>query len=140
MSLFDNIVNTASSLINQGGESSNGNLLDAATQLIRNHPDGLSGVVDQLKSSGLADAVNSWVSTGANQAVSAESIQKALGDRKIGEIASKLGISNEQVSSGLATVLPELINHLTPNGSVEGNSSDLMESGLALLKNKLFGS
>ena len=137
MGLLDSVMNAANGMMNGG--NSNGNLLDAAAQLIKDHPDGLSGVVDQFRNGGLAEAVNSWVGTGANQPVSAEAIQQVLSATQLGEIASRLGISNEQVSSGLASVLPELINHLTPNGAVDNNSNALMETGLNLLKGKLFG-
>ena len=36
-------------------------------------------------------------------------------------IASKFGIPQEQVSSQLAKVLPELVNHVTPAGQVPEN-------------------
>lgn len=137
MGLLDSVMSAANGMMNGG--NSNGNLLDAAAQLIKDHPDGLSGVVDQFRNGGLAEAVNSWVGTGANQPVSAEAIQQVLSATQLGEIANRFGISNEQVSSGLATVLPELINHLTPNGAVDNNSNALMEAGLNLLKGKLFG-
>ncbi len=137
MGLLDNVMNAASGLMS-GGEGK-GNLLDAAVQLIKDNPQGLAGVVDQFRNGGLADAVNSWVGTGENQPVSAEAIQQVLGNTQLGDIANRFGLSSEQLSNGLASVLPEVINHLTPNGAVDSNSSDLMESGLNLLKNKLFG-
>ena len=137
MGLLDNVINAASGLINNS--QGNSNLLDAAAQLIKNNPDGLSGVVDQFRNGGLSEAVNSWVGTGENQPVSPEAIQQVLGATQLGEIASRFGITSEQVSSGLATMLPELINHLTPNGSVDANSNQLLDAGLNLLKNKLFG-
>ena len=96
-------------------------------------------MVDQFRNGGLSEAVNSWVGTGENQPVSPEAIQQVLGATQLGEIASRFGITSEQVSSGLATMLPELINHLTPNGSVDANSNQLLDAGLNLLKNKLFG-
>jgi uncharacterized protein YidB (DUF937 family) len=137
MGLLDSVMNTASGLMN--GDEGNGKLLDAAVQLVKDHPDGLSGVVDQFRNGGLADAVNSWVGTGENQPISSEDIQQMLGSTRLGNIANSLGITSEQVSSGLATVLPELINHLTPNGTVDSNANPLMEAGLSLLKSKLFG-
>ena len=81
--------------------------------------------------------MSSWVGTGANQAVSGEAIQQALGSDKIQELAAKAGISSEALSSGLAQMLPGVVDKLTPNGEVP--SGDLMEQGLALLKGKLFG-
>ena len=133
MSLLD----SAMSLL--GGNQGGGNFLEAATSLIKDHPEGLSGLVNQLKNGGLSEAVGTWVSNGANQAVSPEAIEQALGSTKLGEIAGKFGISSDQISSGLSTVLPELINHLTPNGVVDGQSNTLMDAGLNLLKSKLFG-
>jgi len=137
MGLLDNVINAASGLINNTGD--NGNLLNVASDLIKNNPDGLSGVVEQFRNGGLAEAVNSWVGTGENLQISPEAIQQVLGGTQLGEIANRFGITNEQVSSGLATILPELINHLTPNGTVDANSNDLLDTGLNLLKGKLFG-
>ncbi len=138
MGLLDRVMNAASGLMNNTGDG-NANLLDAAIQLVRNHPDGLSGVVEQFRNGGMADAVNSWVGTGENQPVSAEAIQQVLGETQMGEIADRFRLTSEQVSSGLAAVLPELINHLTPNGQVENSSNELLDAGLNLLKGKLFG-
>jgi len=137
MGLLDNVINAASGLINNTGDG--GNLLNVATDLIKNNPDGLSGVVEQFRNGGLGEAVSSWVGTGENLQVSPEAIQQVLGNTQLGEIASRFGITSDQVSSGLATVLPELINHLTPNGSVDANSNELLDAGLNLLKSKLFG-
>lgn len=137
MGLLDSVISAASGVMNNS--EGNSNLLEAAAELVKNHPEGLTGLVDQFRNGGLGDAVNSWVGTGENQPVSAEAIQQVLGATQLGDIASRFGISNEQVSSGLATVLPQLINHLTPNGTVDGNSNALIEAGLSLLKGKLFG-
>lgn len=137
MGLLDSVMNVAGDLLS--GNEGNSNLLEAATSLIKDHPDGLSGLIEQLRSGGLGDAVNSWVGTGENQAVSADALQQALGSSKLGEMAQQFGISNDQISSGLSAVLPQLINHLTPNGTVDANSNALMDAGLSLLKNKLFG-
>jgi uncharacterized protein YidB (DUF937 family) len=137
MGFLDSVVNAAGSLLNEG--QGNGNLLDAASQLIKDNPNGLAGVVEQFRNGGLAEAVNSWVGTGENQPISAGAVQQVLGETQLGEIAGKFGLSSDQISNGLATVLPELINHLTPNGEVDSNSNTLMDAGLNLLKGKLFG-
>lgn len=47
------------------------------------------------------------------------------------------GIPSDALSSGLAQMLPGVVDKLTPNGKVP--SGDLMEQGLAMLKGKLFG-
>jgi len=121
----------------EGAEGESG-VLGAVMGLLNNpQSGGLSGLVSQLSQGGLGEAVASWVGTGENQPVSAAAIQQALGSGRIQELAAQVGISPDMLSSGLAQMLPGVIDKLTPNGEVP--SGDLVEQGLSLLKGKLFG-
>jgi len=83
---------------------------------------GLGGLLGQLQSAGLGQAVGSWISTGANQPVTGQQLQDALPADLLAQLAAKAGIDPSQVSSGLAQVLPSLVDHLSPNGSLpQGN-------------------
>ncbi len=97
---------------------------------------GLGGLLGQLKAGGLTSAVNSWVGKGPNEAVSGDQISSALGSDQINQMAQKFGIPASLVSSHLSQILPELVNHLTPNGSVPEHG--MVESAIGLLKGKLF--
>lgn len=44
----------------------------------------------------------------------------------------------EEASQGLASLLPEIIDKLTPDGKVP--ESDMISQGFTMLKNKFFGS
>jgi len=55
--------------------------------LIQSKPGGLSGLVQQLQNAGLGHIVQSWVSTGPNQPITAAQLQQALGSDKVKEIA-----------------------------------------------------
>ena len=98
---------------------------------------GLSGLAQQLKDKGLGDAISSWISTGRNLPVSADQIKQALGADKVQEISQNVGVSEEETSTGLASLLPEIIDKLTPDGKVP--DSDMLAQGLSKLKGKLFG-
>ena len=98
---------------------------------------GLAGLVDLFKQKGLGDQISSWVSTGQNLPVSGDQLSHALGGDTIGHLASKAGLSADQASSGLAHLLPQLIDRLTPDGNVPAAGS--LEQSLAALKSKLFG-
>ena len=99
---------------------------------------GLAGLVKTFQEKGLGDQMASWIGTGENQPVSSDQIKTALGDEQLGQIASQLGMDQNQAAGGLAAMLPQVIDKLTPNGRVpQGN--DLMAQGLELLKGKLFG-
>lgn len=97
---------------------------------------GLGGLLGQLKAGGLTSAVNSWVGNGPNQAVSGDQISSALGSDQINQMAQKFGIPASLVTSHLSQILPELVNHLTPNGSVPEHG--MVESAIGMLKAKLF--
>ena len=77
---------------------------------------GLAMLANKLRQGGLGDAVGSWIGTGQNQPVSGQQLQGALGDDVIGELAGQFGLSQEEVSGQLAGVLPEVVNHVTPDG------------------------
>lgn len=134
MGLFDQVVGALS-----GNQSGGGNaLLETVMQLVNNpQTGGLGGLVQSFQQGGLAEIVNSWVSTGQNLPISAEQIQSVLGNSTLQDLAAKLGMSNEQISGGLAAMLPQVVDQLTPNGEVP-QGGDLLAQGLDLLKGKLF--
>jgi uncharacterized protein YidB (DUF937 family) len=119
-----------------GGNPGGGNLVGELFSLIQNHPGGLQGMLQSLQTNGLGDAVQSWVGTGANQPVDPDQMHNALGPAAISAIAAKLGISPELASSGVAQMLPSVIDKLTPNGQVPDHGS-LMETGFSVLQGLL---
>ena len=88
---------------------------------------GFAGLVEMFKSKGLGDDVSSWISTGENQPVSGDQLANALGSDTIQGIAQKFGISGTDASSALSELLPQLIDKLTPEGTVP--ESGLLERG-----------
>lgn len=129
MSLFDQL----GSVLGQGGGN---DAMSAISNLIDQHG-GLSGLLQTLQNGGLSEVVASWVGTGANQPISAEALQQALGNEQISQIAASLGLSPDQAAASLAQLLPQVVDKLTPNGNIEPGG--LLEQGLGLLKGKLFG-
>jgi uncharacterized protein YidB (DUF937 family) len=113
----------------QAGQSP---LLQAAMTLIQQNG-GLPGLLEKFQQSGLGQHAESWVSGNANLPITADQLHQVLGSSAIAGIASQLGMDHAQVSGGLAQLLPQLINQMTPNGSVPANHADLLSEGLALL-------
>ena len=91
---------------------------------------GLGGLMDKFNQAGLGDAAKSWVGSGENQAISGDQLTQVLGSGALGDIASKLGMSQGDAARSLAQMLPGLIDKLTPHGQAPasglGNSGDLM--------------
>jgi uncharacterized protein YidB (DUF937 family) len=95
---------------------------------------GLGDLMGMFQKAGLGDQLNSWISTGANQSIDASQLTNALGADKIGQIASQLGMQNGDVAGGLAKILPELINHVTPTGQVPQDQNVIGDLLGSLLK------
>ncbi len=126
--------NLAGQLLGGQQPGCNPNVLSTLLNVVNSYPGGVSGVLEAFHKQGLGGVVSSWVSTGANQAVSPEQVQSALGNQQVQEVASKLGVSPQDASSHIAQWLPAVIDHLTPNGQVPAGGSNLMEMGAGLIK------
>ena len=89
----------------------------AVNQLIEKHG-GVSGIVNQLQQQGLGATVNSWIGAGPNQPISADQVHQAFGPEVIRELAAKAGMTPEELAQKLSQVLPQVVDKLTPNGTV----------------------
>jgi uncharacterized protein YidB (DUF937 family) len=79
---------------------------------------GLPGLVESFTKNGLGHVVSSWVGTGQNMPASPEQILKGLGQGRAQDLAQKSGLTLEQLAPLLATMLPMIIDKLTPEGKV----------------------
>ena len=77
---------------------------------------GLGDLMKQLQQGGLGDAASTWVSNGPNKQVSPGDLSKALGADQINMLASQTGMSSDELLQNLAKALPDVVNHLTPDG------------------------
>ena len=139
MGLLDDVlknVTGAAPATAPSAEGSQSSLVTAALSMLTNQSGGISGLVQQFTAQGLGHVVNSWVGTGQNLPISPSQLQSVLGSERLQAIAAKAGISPEAANAGLAQILPQMVDHLTPNGEVP--QGDLMSKGMELLKGKLF--
>lgn len=81
---------------------------------------GLDGILGKLKGAGLEDQVQSWIGTGENKAISADQVKQALGPDEIKTIAEKAGVSEDKAASGLAQMLPQIVDKVSPDGNLPG--------------------
>ena len=77
---------------------------------------GLTDLIGKLSAGGVAPQVNSWVGHGPNEPVPPGQLGSALGQNVLAELSQRTGMSQQELLSQLATVLPQIINHMTPNG------------------------
>lgn len=138
MGLLDMVTGALGGMGGAGGQTGGNPLLNIVMQMVSNpQSGGLSGLLQKLKDGGLGEQAASWVSTGENLPVSGDQLKNILGGGQLGQIASQLGMSEDDAAGGLAGMLPQVIDKLTPGGEVPGN--DMLAQGLDMLKGKLFG-
>lgn len=139
MGLFDSLVGQVGSALSGNQAPGNqGGLMEAVTDLLTNpETGGLQGLVKSFQDRGLGDAVASWIGNGQNMTITGEQIQQVVGNERLQWLAQKSGVPPETISSGLAELLPRVIDKLTPN--VQLPEGHLLEQGISLLKGKLFG-
>lgn len=134
MGLLDTIVDVMNAQAGgtASGTGAQGNLLESVLGMLTSpETGGLSGLVQKMVAGGLQEQVSSWISTGANLPISGDQLQAVLGSPFVQDIASKLGINVADVSNGLASLLPVVIDKLTPDGQMPDNANSLVEQGLA---------
>lgn len=124
MSLIKDLIDRARS--RQGGATATAvpgqeTLLEAVVGMIG--AGGLNNFLEQFRRQGLGDQVQSWVGTGQNQPISPDQVQDAMGEHKIDTIARQSGLPKDETTKGLAQILPDLVDHLTPNGKLPALSN-----------------
>ncbi|MEE4175194.1 MAG: YidB family protein [Xanthomonadales bacterium] len=95
--------------------------------------EGLPEILSQLQSSGLGDAVASWLGGGENHAVSGHQLESALGQDSLNQFASQAGIDLGQAGAVLASLLPVIVDQLSNQGGgavPESNGLDQLLGGL----------
>lgn len=96
---------------------------------------GLGGLLEQLSRRGFGQQAQSWVAAGPNEPLPREALDGVFGPQELSAIAKEVGADEEEVRDGLAEVLPEVVDKLTPNGQLPGqdellNSIDEFERRL----------
>ncbi|MBB3180417.1 YidB family protein [Variovorax sp. Sphag1AA] len=128
------------SLGGPGGLGDLGNIAGALGGLLANNGDqgGLGGLVSKFEQAGMGDVIGSWIGHGENAPISGGQLHDVLGSDVVSGIAQKLGMNSATLLPLLATLLPTLIDHLTPKGQVPaeglGNHDDLLSSLSGLLQ------
>ncbi|KAA0928770.1 DUF937 domain-containing protein [Psychrobacter sp. ANT_H56B] len=81
---------------------------------------GLSGALSKLTGMGYEKQARSWLSTNElNDNLDPNDINRLFDDSEIQQVAAHTGANEIEVRQGLAELLPEVMNQLTPNGNLD---------------------
>ena len=77
---------------------------------------GLGDLLKQFQQNGQGDVAKSWVGSGPNQQISPSALSQVLSEDQIKMITQMTGMSPDELMKAISQQLPEIINHMTPDG------------------------
>jgi uncharacterized protein YidB (DUF937 family) len=126
MGLLDEVISMASASGNVQGvqPAQHASALSAIMDYV-NSPQvgGIAGLQKMFQQGGLGSIFSSWISSGQNLPVSASELQNVLHSGALQAAAQKAGIDPSQLTGAMSSLLPHLIDKLTPNGQVPDPAS-----------------
>jgi len=78
----------------------------------------IGGIAEKLKEGGLGDQLGSWLGDGDNTPVTGDQIKSALGEDKVAEMATKMGVDSDTAADKLKDLLPSLMDKASSGGSL----------------------
>ena len=108
-------------------------LLPLALQWVQRNG-GIGAVLGKFQQKGYSQQAASWVSTGDNEAMPQQAVDDVVGLDELSRLSQQLGVPQQEVADGLAQILPEVVNQLTPQGEVSGDVDDVLRDGMVELQ------
>lgn len=102
----------------QGQASVLNTILQQVLSVREGDQQGIPAIIAKFQNAGLGNHVQSWIGTGPNAPVSPQQVGSVFSMQQIMEWAQQFGITPEVLQNLLAQGLPQVIDHLTPQGQV----------------------
>ena len=79
---------------------------------------GLTDLLNRFRQTNPHSAADSWVSSGPNQPISSDELERGLGAERVQWLMEQTGMTKDELLAGLAASLPDAIDKLTPDGRI----------------------
>lgn len=79
---------------------------------------GLGALLHRFQQNGFGDQVQSWVGAGENQPIEPQALSQVFDNDELSQIAAQAGVSEDEARAGLSQLLPQVVDHLTPQGQL----------------------
>jgi len=136
MGLLDSTTAHIAEALPTADNSQQSGIFDAIIGLINNpQTGGIQGLVNTFEEKGVGGVIASWIGTGENLTISEEQLEAIIGNDRIQTLSQTLGITSQDISGHLSKLLPQVIDRLTPSGTLR--EDDTLEKTKGLF-NKIF--
>lgn len=133
MGLLDSVIGAVAGAQGASGAAAGQpDLMSMVLGMLANNGEGggLGGLVSKFQQAGMGDVMQSWISTGQNQPISADQLGQVLGSDTLSSLTQQFGGQQSDLLGQLSQMLPQVVDQLTPNGQVPagglGNVGDLL--------------
>ena len=103
---------------------------------------GLGGALSKITGMGHEQQARSWMSNSEqNENLDPNEISRLFDEQEIQQVAAHTGANDSEVRQGLAELLPEVMNQLTPNGNLddEAEANQEIDQIMGQLSSRLGG-
>ena len=98
---------------------------------------GVGNVLQRVNQQGYGGHADSWIGTGANHALPPQAAQQLLGPEELSSLSSQLGVGEDEVAHGFSEILPEVVDHLSPQGALSADADQKLDAGQSTLERML---
>jgi uncharacterized protein YidB (DUF937 family) len=123
MGLLDQIGAAAGGATGTSQGSGGNAILTQQVMAMLSKPGALDNLLNGFRGGGLGNIAQSWIGTGPNQSVSPDQVRSAMGQGTITELAQRAGMGESETANALTSLLPQMIDKLTPDGKVPTQSN-----------------
>lgn len=100
---------------------------------------GLGNVLGRARQHGYGRHADSWVSTGENESIDSRAVGDLMGPDELSRMSRELGVDEQEAADGVAEILPQVVDQLSPQGQVAQDADDRLGGALAQLQSRLTG-
>lgn len=91
----------------------------------------LGDLLRQFEQKGQGETANSWVQTGENKPIDDRQLSEVLGPEVLADLASRTGLTEDEILTRLSRDLPAAVDGLTPDGRLPRDDDDTELGGQA---------
>jgi uncharacterized protein YidB (DUF937 family) len=85
--------------------------------------DGIGSLLEQARSTGFGQHVESWIGGGNNLPITAEDVQNLLSNQQVDALIQRTGLPVEAIMPLVAKLLPHAVDQATQQASAPGTGS-----------------
>lgn len=98
---------------------------------------GMGQVLDRFRQKGFGRQAQSWVQAGDNDGIDERAVEQVVGQPELQQMAQRLGVPEQEVAQAFAEIMPEMVDQLTPQGSLPPQADEVLDESAQTLEKEI---